>query len=107
LYENPQLDASNCIKSDTSIAGLGLNSEPQNRGITNRRISKGGFASLNLYYRIDRSTLSSDPEALDGQITFLRHSIFMIRYSLFYPRKAEVSFSIKLAAFQATGFAKR
>jgi hypothetical protein len=41
------------------------------------------------------------------QNTFLRHSIFMIRYSLFYKlSKAEVSFSIKLAAFQAGGWAE-
>ena len=30
------------------------NSEPQNSRITNRRISKGGFATLSLFYKIDR-----------------------------------------------------
>jgi len=29
-------------------------SEQQNRRIMNRRMSKGGFALLNLYYKIDR-----------------------------------------------------
>jgi hypothetical protein len=44
---------------------------------------KGGFALLNLF-KIDRSTLSLDPEALDGQNTFLRHAVRLrkIRYSL-------------------------
>ena len=33
-----------------------VKSEPQNRRISNRRMSKGGFASLSLFYKIDRST---------------------------------------------------
>ena len=78
-----------------------LNSEPQNRRIMNRRMSKGGFALLSLFYKIDRSTT----EAHDGQNTFLRHSTFMIRYSIFIflwlpptlVRKAEVFFSINPA----------
>jgi len=40
----------------------------------------------------------------------IRHSIFTVRYSLFYPRmrrrKAEVSFSINLAASAASGGAE-
>jgi hypothetical protein len=54
----------------SGFKGSGLNSEPQNRRIMNRRMSKGGFALLNLFYKIDRSTT----EAHDGQNTFLRHS---------------------------------
>jgi hypothetical protein len=54
------------------------------------RISKDGFASLSLFF--------------NRQNTSLRHSIFMIRYSPFDKlRKVEVSFSIKLTAFQAGG----
>jgi hypothetical protein len=54
-----------------------LNSEPQNRRIMNRRISKGGFALLNLFYKIDRST----QRLSTGRIySFdIRNSIFIIR----------------------------
>jgi hypothetical protein len=38
----------------SGFKGSGLNSEPQNRRIMNRRMSKGGFALLNLFYKIDR-----------------------------------------------------
>jgi hypothetical protein len=65
----------------------GLNSEPQNRRMMNRRISKGGFALLNLFYKKDRSTLSFDSEALAGRLTTgrihsfdIQHSIFNIRF---------------------------
>jgi len=37
---------STSIKLAASMAGPGLNSEPQNRRITNRRISKDGIAAL-------------------------------------------------------------
>jgi hypothetical protein len=44
--ETPQVDASILTKSAASIVGPGLNSEPQNRRISNRRISKYGIAAL-------------------------------------------------------------
>ena len=52
--------------------------EPQNRRISNRRISRVGAASLSLF-----ENRSFDPEALDGQNALLRRSTFIIRYSLF------------------------
>jgi hypothetical protein len=51
----------------------GRNNEPRNSRMSNRRISKG---------------------------CFLRHSTFIVRYSIFF---FEVSFSIKLAALAAGG----
>jgi hypothetical protein len=99
------------------------NSEPQNRRISNRRILKGGFASVSffLFYRIDRIP-SFD----------IRQSIFIIRPArnalkrdivklnklIHYPlirltrcikhgRRVfaflEFPFSIKLATFKASG----
>jgi len=65
------------------------NSELQNSRITNRRISKGGFAMLDLFQK--------------RQNTFLRHSTFDIRYSTFDIRFLEFPLSIRLAAFQASG----
>jgi hypothetical protein len=59
------------------------NSEPQNRRIMNRRISKGGFAALSLFYKKDRSTQSLGSEALEGKLTAGRIHSFDIRYSLF------------------------
>ncbi len=32
-------------------------------------MSKGGIATLGLFYKIDRSTPSLDPEALEGKLT--------------------------------------
>jgi len=80
----------------------------------NRRISKGGFAPglrslfggvglLSLFYKIDRSTQSLDPEALEGKLTTGRIHSFDILYSLFDIRFFKVSFLIKLTAFQASG----
>jgi len=43
------------------------------------RISKGGFALLSLFYKIDRSTQSLDPEALEGKLTTGRIHSFNIR----------------------------
>jgi len=61
-------------------------SEPQNRRIMNRRISKEGIATLVLFLaKIDRIP------SFDR-----RHSLFDIRFF-------KVSFSIRLAAFQAGG----
>ena len=51
-----------------------LNIEPQNRRIMNRRISKGGFALLSLFYKTDRST---------QKLTTGRIPYFEIRYSIF------------------------
>jgi hypothetical protein len=42
------------LGSRFSVQGSGLDSEPQNRRISNRRISKDGIASLVLFYKIDR-----------------------------------------------------
>jgi hypothetical protein len=66
-----------------------LNSEPQNSRISNRRISKGGFATLSLFYK---------------KIEYLP-STFDIRYSLFDIRFLKFLLLIKLAAFQAGGWA--
>jgi len=59
------------------------NSEPQNSTITNRRISKGGFATLILFYKkIEKYLLST----------------FDIRYSLFDIRFLKFLISIRLDA---------
>jgi hypothetical protein len=66
------------------MSGVSKNdSEPQNRRISNRRISKGGFALLSLFFKIDRSTQSLDSEALEGKLTTGRIHSFDIRYPLF------------------------
>ena len=75
------------IKLAASAAGL--NSEPQpatSSAVSNieYRISKCGIASLHLFIKIDRI-----------QSFVIRHSLFDIRYSLFF----RVSFSIRLAVF--------
>jgi hypothetical protein len=59
----------------------------------------------------NRCALPFESIKLDRIPSFdIRHSIFTVRYSLFYPRmrrrKAEVSFSIKLAASAARGGAE-
>ena len=99
--------------------------EPQN---IEYRMSKGGIASLYLlkykrhygWFDIDSSFI----EIIDLVLVLLSHflvpyyiidsipsfdirySVFDIRYSLFHPPKAEVSFTIKLAASAASGGAE-
>jgi len=63
------------------------NIEPQNSRIMNRRISKGGFATLSLFYKKDRIPS------------------FDIRSALFDIRSLKFLLSIKLAASQAGGWA--
>jgi hypothetical protein len=68
------------IKLATLAAGGRAEQRTAENRISNRRISKDGFAALSLF--------------LDRQNTFLRHSTFMIRYSIFAFSK--FLFSIKL-----------
>ena len=56
---------------------------------------------LSLFFKIDRSTLSLDPEALDGQNT-----LFDVGRSMFDVRRSLVSFTIRLAVFLARGRAR-
>jgi hypothetical protein len=63
------------LGSRFSVQGSGLNSEPQNRRISNRRISKDGIASLVLFYKIDRIPYFDPPPA--------EYSEFDIQYFLF------------------------
>ena len=92
------------MKFHTRGSGVqGLNSEPQNRRITNRslrraqscRISKGGIPTLYLFYKIDRST---------QKLTTGRIHSFDIRHSLFDIRFFKVSFSIRPAVFLVGGW---
>jgi len=98
--ETPQVDVSISIKSVASMAGPGLNSEPQNSRIMNRRISKDRIAALcpfNQYKSIEFL-----PSTFD-----LRYSVFDIRFFNIRMRscKAKVSFSIKLTASAGSGVA--
>jgi len=80
LIELKRIKAETLYENETSPE---RNSEPQNSRITNRRISKDGFAMLILFY--------------NRKDTSLRHSTFIIRYSIFAFH--EFLLSIKLVAF--------
>ena len=51
-------------------------------------MSKGGIATLGLFYKIDRSTQSLDSEALEGKLTTGRIHSFDIRRSMLDVRPA-------------------
>jgi hypothetical protein len=90
-----------------SVVSTGL--KTQGRTTQPNRISKnrfapglrshfGGVGLLSLFFKIDRSTLSLDPEALDGQNT-----LFDVGRSMFDVRRSSVFFPIRLAASARSG----
>ena len=82
-----------------------VKSEPQNRRMSNVECRRAE-SLRSVFIKIDRSTLSFDPEALEGKLTTGRIHYFDIRHSSFDIRFFKVSFSIRLVAIQASGGAE-